>query len=312
MQTTRHLLIQRFESLDDFEGRKIFGHLRWRSFNDKPFSLSRAITALPGNLIVFERSTVRRLEGTLNAGACSVILPMESSGQSVVNSRQWGASHIGLLRGAIPFDMTEEIGNPHAIIRMNSTMQDRGWPEGKDDLALSRNDTGSLNGLRNILKSILAIASDVAQTQDFTRIAASLEADLVAALDRAFVMPGVTRVTPGSFDRNRALVSKLEEILRQDASRPLYNDELASAVGASVRSIHTAVHAIHGVSPHQFLRQKRLWMLRSQLVKGIPGLTVQIAAQAHGFWHMSDLSKSYKERFGESPSDTLARAKRLS
>jgi len=37
---------------------------------------------------------------------------------------------------------------------------------------------------------------------------------------------------------------------------------------------------------------------------------VNTTALAFGFWHPGDFSRSYRQQFGESPSETLARSRR--
>ena len=71
------------------------------------------------------------------------------------------------------------------------------------------------------------------------------------------------------------------------------------------------MQTVHGMSLHHYLRAKRLWAARKQLVSGSTGLTVKAAALASGFWHMGDFAKGYKTAFGETPSETLARARHL-
>jgi transcriptional regulator GlxA family with amidase domain len=62
-----------------------------------------------------------------------------------------------------------------------------------------------------------------------------------------------------------------------------------------------------GMSLHRYLRLKRLWLVRQQLVAG--NQSVKACALACGFWHFSDFSRAYRLHFGESPSQTLAKAR---
>ena len=100
---------------------------------------------------------------------------------------------------------------------------------------------------------------------------------------------------------------RLDEFMREHPTLPLLSEDLALRLGASVRTLQTATQAVHGVSLHRYLRLNRLWLVRRQLMKGLPGTTVKTAANSNGFWHMGEFSQSYKAVFGEVPSATLAR-----
>ena len=76
-----------------------------------------------------------------------------------------------------------------------------------------------------------------------------------------------------------------------------------------MRTLQTAAHAVHGVSLHHYLRLKRLWSVRMQLMSAGNGVTIKAAALANGFWHMGEFSRVYKTMFGEMPSETLVNAR---
>jgi AraC family ethanolamine operon transcriptional activator len=65
-----------------------------------------------------------------------------------------------------------------------------------------------------------------------------------------------------------------------------------------------------GLSLHNYLRMKRLWMVRQELLSGRPSLNVKACALMYGFWHLGEFSSSYSALFGEVPSQTLARGRR--
>src|SRR5579883_2258531 len=61
------------------------------------------------------------------------------------------------------------------------------------------------------------------------------------------------------------------------------------------------------MSLHRYLRLRRLWLVRQQLRAGTQ--SVKATALAFGFWHFGDFAQSYRSLFGETPSETLARAR---
>jgi transcriptional regulator GlxA family with amidase domain len=68
-----------------------------------------------------------------------------------------------------------------------------------------------------------------------------------------------------------------------------------------------AVQRYRGMSLHRYLRLRRLWLVRKQLLAGTH--SVKACALAFGFWHLSDFSRGYRAQFGESPSETVARSR---
>ncbi len=81
--------------------------------------------------------------------------------------------------------------------------------------------------------------------------------------------------------------------------RALYSEDLARHLGTSVRTLQTAMQTVHGMKLHRYIRLKRLWLVRRQLIKALPGTNVRIAAQSNGFWHMGEFSQLYRAAFGE-------------
>ncbi|WP_207538167.1 helix-turn-helix domain-containing protein [Sabulicella rubraurantiaca] len=106
------------------------------------------------------------------------------------------------------------------------------------------------------------------------------------------------------------VVRRAEEHLCACPSRPIYTDELCEALGVSASALHEAFHATFGVSPHRYLKMRRLGMVRAMLLAhDAPWRSVKAVALSHGFWHLGQFSHDYRANYGESPSDTLARAR---
>lgn len=145
---------------------------------------------------------------------------------------------------------------------------------------------------------------------EFSSASEFLREQLMDALDGVLISRPVRQPSPRSFERHQRLAAKLEDFMRAHLDTSFYSDALAKEVGTSVTTLKTAIREVHGVSLHQYLRNKRLWSLRAQLSIGLSGSTVSSAAVASGFSHMGELSHIYRAAFGESPSETLQRSKR--
>jgi AraC family ethanolamine operon transcriptional activator len=105
-----------------------------------------------------------------------------------------------------------------------------------------------------------------------------------------------------------ALVRKFDEFIAANAGKTLYSADVARQLGVSVRTLHNAVVAIRGMSMHRYMRLRRLWNVRQQLVRGA-SLQIKAVALVHGFWHMGEFSSLYRELFGETPQQTLSAAR---
>ena len=108
----------------------------------------------------------------------------------------------------------------------------------------------------------------------------------------------------------RRVVVAADEHLRAHLARPIYTEELCAALGVSPATLAAAFHAAFGVSPHRFLKLRRLAIVRNVLgSREGPAPLVKSVALAHGFWHLGQFAAEYPAVFGEMPSETLARAR---
>src|SRR6185312_17572163 len=107
--------------------------------------------------------------------------------------------------------------------------------------------------------------------------------------------------------RQFEIFQDVRAVLAGSLAAPVYSEELARQVGVSVRAMHDAVRRYRGMSLHRYLRLRRLWLVRKRLLAGAD--SVKAVALAFGFWHLSDFSRSYRDQFGETPSQTLDRGR---
>jgi transcriptional regulator GlxA family with amidase domain len=111
---------------------------------------------------------------------------------------------------------------------------------------------------------------------------------------------------PSGPSRSRRAVELLADRLQDSWSV----ERLASAVGLSCRTLHRVVRRELGVSPMMLLRRVRLDQARADLEA--PGRNTSVTNVAYdcGFSHLGRFAREYARRFGESPSETLRRARR--
>lgn len=303
------LRIENFHTFEEFRPSGIFGAAKTVALDSKSISVNRATLALPECRLVLQRTFAREYDGELGAETCGLVVPMFDQNFHTLNGGAVRGDNVVFLRGIVPCRISERHPNTHALIRFGTGMQRRGWPEFERGLDLFDPTAQQMHRLRQALWAIAQHASACADPDDFARQAADLQESLYAAIDDILIRPDVIRARPRSFDRHMKVVAGLDELIRQTYDGALYSEDLAAALGTSVRTLQAAVVAVHGISLHRFIRLRKLWMVRRALEKGYPGMNVKAAAYAHGFWHLGEFSRHYKASFGEVPSETLTRAR---
>jgi AraC-like DNA-binding protein len=97
--------------------------------------------------------------------------------------------------------------------------------------------------------------------------------------------------------------------LEGNYDEPVTVTDLAAAVGISVRHLQHVFGARFGMTPTEMLRDIRLRQAHRTLRDPDATAYPTVAAVAHrcGFSHLGRFSTAYRERYGESPSQTLRR-----
>lgn len=111
----------------------------------------------------------------------------------------------------------------------------------------------------------------------------------------------------GSSGSDTGAVRRVRDYLEAKAHEPVDMIALAEIAGIPVRTLYHQFQRVHGVSPMQMLRTIRLDRVRRELLAGSPSANVTSVALAWGFDHLGRFAASYRERFGETPRETLQR-----
>ena len=136
----------------------------------------------------------------------------------------------------------------------------------------------------------------------------SLTDDTLSALFALFAS-GESLPAERTWGRQRhRLVEMADAYVRASPDRLVTVSELCNVLSISRRALQAGFQDVLGVSPHAYIRAVSLNCVRSHLRNaGSPYRSVQDAAAAFGFWHMSQFALDYREMFGERPSETLRR-----
>lgn len=139
---------------------------------------------------------------------------------------------------------------------------------------------------------------------DSPLMSAHIEDSVISGLlasQESDVVPGHAR-----WVGNRA-IRRVVDLMTDRPEYPWKLLELAEVAHLSVRSLQDGFHRDLGQSPLEYLRCVRLERARADLVAADPGIqTVANIASKWGFTHLGRFASSYRLRFFESPSQTLA------
>ena len=104
------------------------------------------------------------------------------------------------------------------------------------------------------------------------------------------------------------IVRKAEDYALSHAGEHVYVSDLCRAAAVGERALEYAFKEVMGSTPVAHLVRLRLHRVRQALQASPRGsTTVSAVALDWGFWHFGEFSRSYKNCFGERPSETLRR-----
>lgn len=167
--------------------------------------------------------------------------------------------------------------------------------------------TASAGGITNLLRfmtSSLAerngiCSSDIARSH----MAALLMSGLLTCLDHNY---REELANGGRRSAKPAYVSRAQEFLKQNVSRPIAPEDVASAVRVSTRALFVGFKTYLNTTPMRYLKDLRLDMVRETLLSLEPHrASITSVAMDYGFHHLGHFCAAYKERFGEQPRETL-------
>jgi transcriptional regulator GlxA family with amidase domain len=108
----------------------------------------------------------------------------------------------------------------------------------------------------------------------------------------------------------RQAVRRAERVVRAHPDQALPVATLSRLVGLSERGLRNAFYGVHGVSPKRWMVGARLERVRLALTSaGSETVTVTGIATGCGFYDLGRFAATYRETFGERPSETLRGAR---
>ncbi len=105
------------------------------------------------------------------------------------------------------------------------------------------------------------------------------------------------------------LVEDFEEVARANLEKLKHVNGICRLAQANERTLSRAYRVVRGTSPYKYLQELRLKEVKRILSSETS--TVTQAAFRFGFRELGRFAVQYKKTFGESPSETLRRARSL-
>jgi AraC family ethanolamine operon transcriptional activator len=275
----------------------------------RKISAEQIILNLRGCDLNVTQSFPRIIDGQLLPDCTAIGFTMDDGIPIRFNGVDRDRSVVVIGSDGAAYTAVERVPRRYASIVFTPAIQDRGWPQATTNFNMFETSPTAQNRLRELVVQILAAVPELDASVDVEDTAAAIKESLLGCIDGVFADVVPTKwASQANSTRQFRIFQDVRAVLAGSIGKPVYSEELARQVGISVRSMHDAILRYRGMSLHRYLRLRRLWLVRKQLLAGAE--SVKATALAFGFWHLGDFSGSYRLQFGETPSQTLAASRR--
>ena len=298
--------VARFSDIDQFRSAVRMLAVEFTPLARK-ISAAQIILPLPGCDINFTQSFPRIVEAQLAPNCTAIAFSMDDGLPMRFNAVETDRSSIAIGSNGAAYTTVERSERQYTSVIFTPEMQDRGWPQAGPNWKVFETSASAHHRLRALVKQILSNSLHFDSTE-VRGASIAMRESLVVAIDAAFVdVVDGKWVSRANSIGHFKILQDIQAVLAGSIGRPIYSGELARHVGVPVRTMHDAVQRYYGMSLHRYLRMRRLWLVRQQLLAGAG--SIKSCALACGFWHLGDFARSYRLQFGESPSETLIKSR---
>lgn len=284
-----------------------------------PFKASLATCRL-GNLVLQTGScSPSAAIATAGPATAALQLPLENRETLMLNGRIAGTRSVGLYGPGADMIRANPRPSTHAVLLMPADIVEELLcpPHGAGLFAANSarvrmSDPTAWDRIEAVATAAAAVMTDASETLAGDPARLGLRASLLdaarAVLAAGHEAEGHRRAQ--AWRNWRRVVIGVEAYLNGHATRPIYTEELCATLGVSAAGLAAAFQATLGISPHRYLKLRRLGMVRAALrARDCPVPLVKSVALGHGFWHLGQFAHDYRVMYGETPSETLARSR---
>lgn len=292
-----------------------------------------SLTPLPSGTFSVDFTDIHLGDVVLSRGACSPLLlavtvapdfillnlPLTNTDTLMLNGQALPERGFGLHGPGSRILRINPRPNRYALIQLRTAAAAVGLPAARAALgaepgasvvlAAADADWSRLARLVNAAMDLAEQSPDIFETEPpRAALRATLLGVAEALIEGAHADERSSRraQTPQAWQR---VVMGAEEYLTRHLDRPIYTEELCRELGVSPAALSDAFRGTLAMSPHRYLKLRRLNMVRAALLQPDGGpILVKSVALSHGFWHLGQFARDYREAFGETPSETLSRS----
>lgn len=304
---------RRFDEPEDLAASLLGGEFEYLRLPGQPFAATLRLLKV-GDLVIQQAEDGAHItRGTIARGTAGLILPLRlPGGPPRLNGTTLEARHAVLLPGGVEFTVACPERQDWASVALPLDLLES-WeelapgrlldPGGSAALALDPGGAGRIACLFEAAAAMVddprAAAALAGPAEGLARSCMDLLCEVLTDGSRALPRPRAAREAC-------RIVRAADGFLETAIGRPVYRQELCTALGISLRKLHDAFVAVTGIAPQAYLKIRRLALVRRALrAAGREAVLVKSVALAHGFWHLGHFVHDYKALFGETPSATL-------
>lgn len=174
-------------------------------------------------------------------------------------------------------------------------------------------DPASMARLRSFLGDVSALIATAPEAISKIEVFRHIEQELMGNLLAAQFCRQEQGANIGRAPVGRGQIfRKIDELLRLKVSEPIYVTDLCLAAGVSQPTLYRIFCDVIGMSPKRYLQLRRLHLARQKLISDAnPEMSVLSVAFDCGFWQHGRFGAAYRQLFGETPSETLKRSRKV-
>ncbi|MGA8891611.1 MAG: helix-turn-helix domain-containing protein [Anaeromyxobacteraceae bacterium] len=253
-----------------------------------------------------------RIQGATAAGISSIAVPLEAP-RLHVQGATWDPGYLGYVPQGIEYEMFGAA--PHRILALAVThdrlqaaaeeLLGQPLPELRSGVCLRVRNADARARLVRTWSSWIARGVRDPSTLLDPVTARRMEDEVLEALLGGIFLD----LEPRPARPRRELALRAESFIRDTLGQPIPLGEICAAVHASTRAVHASFREVFGIPPKAYQKALRLSAVRRDLRRPRPGTTVSEVAARWGFFQFGYFAVDYRKMFGESPRDTLRRAR---
>ena len=262
--------------------------------------------ALPGITVYRERIGVPILQETAGpSGRLLFAIPLGADGSWRVEASALASRSLMIAPGGQEVVIAGSAPSDLLIVSADAELFAAHLPDGDFSDTATVERCEQVQGLTDWLLSLLDAhrCGRAPQGEQYVRVLTGMLHDRLAGLAanaQSFDAPD----HPAAASQYRLL----RDYIASQAGEPLAVGEMARAIRMEPAQLRALFKQVTGLSPNEWSRLKRLEAVRRELCDCLEqGRSISDIAMNWGFWHLGRFAQYYAAKFGETPSETLAR-----